>query len=75
MLPSVPDLDAWRALRRDLAAQRPAFEAIAVQHGLAASELSPLEKGTHLVWATERSVIKLFVPLWHEDASLETRLL
>jgi hygromycin-B 7''-O-kinase len=75
MLPSVPDLAAWRALRRDHAAQRPAFEAIAARHGLPASELSPLDKGTHLVWATGRSVIKLFVPLWREDASLETRLL
>ena len=43
MLPSIPDLAAWRALRRDLAAQRPAFEAIAARHGLAASELSPLD--------------------------------
>jgi hygromycin-B 7''-O-kinase len=75
MLPSVPDLAAWRALRRDLATQRPAFEAIAVRHGLAASELFPLEKGTHLVWATGRSVIKLFVPLWDEDSRVETRLL
>jgi hygromycin-B 7''-O-kinase len=75
MLPSVPDLAAWRALRRDLAGQRRAFEAIAARHGLAVSELSPLDKGTHLVWATGRSVIKLFVPLWNEDASLETRLL
>jgi hygromycin-B 7''-O-kinase len=75
MLPSIPDLAAWRALRRDLAAQRPAFEAIAARHGLAATELSPFDKGTHLVWATERSVIKLFVPLWNEDASFETTLL
>ena len=75
MLPSVPDLAAWRALRRDLATQRPAFEAIAARHGLAASEISPLDKGTHLVWSTGRSVIKLFVPLWNEDANLETQLL
>jgi hygromycin-B 7''-O-kinase len=75
MLPFVSDLPAWRALRRDLAAQRPAFETIAARHGLAASELSPLDKGTHLVWATGCSVIKLFVPLWHEDASVEAKLL
>lgn len=71
----IPDLAAWRALRRDFVAQRPAFEAIAARHGLAASELAPLDKGTHLVWSTGPSVIKLFVPLWSEDASLETRLL
>jgi hygromycin-B 7''-O-kinase len=75
MLPSVPDIAAWRILRRDTATQRPAFEAIATRHGLAASELSPFDKGTHFVWATRRNVIKLFVPLWPEDASLETTLL
>lgn len=75
MLPSVPDIPALRALRRDAATQRPAFEAIAARHALAASELSPLDKGTHLVWATRRSVIKLFVPLWIEDAGHETTLL
>jgi hygromycin-B 7''-O-kinase len=75
MLPPVPDVAAWRTLRRDAVTQRPAFEAIAARHGLAASELSHLDKGTHLVWATRRSVIKLFVPLWIEDASVETTLL
>lgn len=75
MLPPVPDVAAWRILRRDAATQRPAFEAVATRHGLAVSELSHLDKGTHFVWATRRSVIKLFVPLWKEDASLETTLL
>jgi hygromycin-B 7''-O-kinase len=75
MLPAVPDIAAWRILRRDAATQRPAFEAIAARHGLVASELSFLDKGTHFVWATRSSVIKLFVPLWIEDASLETTLL
>lgn len=75
MLPPVPDVATWRILRRDAATQRPAFEAIAGRHGLAANELSHLDKGTHFVWATRRSVIKLFVPLWAEDASLETRML
>lgn len=75
MLPLVPDVTTWRSLRRDAARQRPVFEAIAARHGLAASELSFLERGTHFVWATRRSVIKLFVPLWGEDASLETTLL
>lgn len=75
MLPPVPDVAAWRTLRRDAATQRPAFEAIAARHGLAASELTHLDKGTHFVWATRRAVIKLFVPLWTEDAGLETTLL
>ena len=74
-LPPVPDVPAWRILRRDAAAQRPAFETIAARHGLAGSELSFVGKGTHFVWATQRHVIKLFVPLWTEDASLETTLL
>lgn len=75
MLPPIPDVATWRILRRDAAAQRPAFEAIATRHGLAASELSRLDKGTHFVWATRSNVIKLFVPLWAEDAGLETTLL
>ena len=75
MLPPVPDVAAWRILRRDVAIQRPAFEAIATRHGLAASELSFLDKGTHFVWATRGNVIKLFVPLWTEDAGVETTLL
>jgi hygromycin-B 7''-O-kinase len=75
MLPPVPDVAAWRVLRRDAALQRPAFEAIAARHGLAASELSFIDQGTHLVWATRGSVIKLFVPLWAEDAGLETTML
>jgi len=75
MLPPVPDVATWRTLRRDAATQRPAIEAIAARHGLASSELSLLDKGTHFVWATHRNVIKLFVPLWKEDASLETTLL
>ena len=75
MLPPVPDVATWRKLRRDVATQRPAFDAIAARHGLAASELSFLDKGTHFVWATRRDVIKLFVPLWIQDASLERTLL
>src|SRR6188474_1664250 len=75
MLPPVPDVAAWRVLRRDVSLQRPAFEAIGARHGLAAGELSFVDQGTHLVWATRRSVIKLFVPLWAEDATLETTLL
>ena len=75
MLPLVPDVTAWRRLRRDASTQRPAFQAIAARHGLAASELSLLDKGTHLVWATRCQVIKLFVPLWPEDATVETTLL
>ena len=75
MLPCVPDVAAWRRLRRDADAQRPAFEALAARHGLAAGELTFLDRGTHFVWATQRSVLKLFVPLWVEDAEVETTML
>jgi hygromycin-B 7''-O-kinase len=75
VLPPVPDVTAWRILRRDAATLRPACEAIAARHGLASSELALLDEGTHFVWATRRSVIKLFVPLWTADASVETTLL
>jgi len=75
MLPARPTLDEWRALRRDTAAQRGAVEAVAARHGLALSELAPFPRGTHLAWGTERSVVKIFVPLWPDDARVETRLL
>jgi hygromycin-B 7''-O-kinase len=75
MLPPVSDLAAWRALRRDLPAQRPALEAIATRHVLPANELRFIDKGTHLVWETGRSVIKLFVPLWPEDSDSEIVML
>ena len=74
-LPPIPDVAAWRQARRDPEAYRPVFQAIAARHGLAASELSFIDKGTHFVWATRRSVIKLFVPLWAEDAGIETTML
>jgi hygromycin-B 7''-O-kinase len=75
MLPPVRSLDEFRTLRRDTEAQRAAMVAIAERHGLSASELRPCDLGTHLVWCTDRSVVKVFVPLWPEDAEVEISLL
>ena len=71
MLPATLPLDAYRPFRRDIEAQRPAMETIAVRHGLPPGELAPFSQGTQIVWGTQRSVIKLFVPTWPEDASIE----
>lgn len=75
MLPPIPDLAAYRALRKDAAIQRPAITVIAERHGLATSELAPFATGTNLVWGTRDEVIKLFVPLWPEDADVEVAML
>lgn len=75
MLPATLSLDAYRLFRRDLDAQRPAVEAVAARHGLPCGELAPFSQGTHIVWGTQRSVIKLFVPTWPEDARVEGTIL
>lgn len=75
MLPSVARMEDFRALRRDPSALLPGARAVAERHGLPASELEPFLRGTHFAFGTSRHVIKLFVPLWPEDALVETRLL
>ena len=75
MLPSTLPLDAYRPFRRDVEAQRPAMEAIAARHGLPPGELAPFSQGTQIVWGTQRSVIKLFVPTWPEDTCIEMMML
>ena len=75
MLPSTLPLDAYRPFRRDVEAQRPAIETIAARHGLPRGELAPFSQGTQIVWGTQRSVIKLFVPTWPEDTRIEMLML
>src|SRR6187399_2621559 len=75
MLPATLPLEAYRLFRRDIAAQRPAMETIAARHGLPTSELAPFAQGTQIVWGSRRSVIKLFVPTWPEDAEREIVML
>jgi hygromycin-B 7''-O-kinase len=75
LLPQVTDLAAFRRLRRDIDAQRPAFVALAQRHGLPPSELAPFADGTHLVWGTRSVVLKVFVPLWPQDAAVEVAML
>jgi hygromycin-B 7''-O-kinase len=75
MLPATLPLDAYRPFRRDVEAQRPAMEAIAARHGLTCGELAPFSQGTQIVWGTQRSVIKLFVPTWPEDTRIEMLML
>jgi hygromycin-B 7''-O-kinase len=75
MLPDLPDIAAFRRLRRDPDLQHPAIVAIAQRHGLPVSELAPFAEGTHLVWGTGSAVIKVFVPLWPRDAEVEVAML
>jgi hypothetical protein len=75
MLPPTLPLDAYRPFRRDIEAQRPAMETIAVRHGLPPGEVAPFSQGTQIVWGTQRSVIKLFVPTWPDDARIEMSML
>ena len=75
MLPKALPLDAYRSFRRDIAAQRPAIQAIAARHGLRSGELAPFDQGTMIVWGTARSVIKLFVPTWPADSHVEILML
>jgi hygromycin-B 7''-O-kinase len=75
MLPATLPLDAYRSFRRDVEAQRPAIETIAARHGLPCRELAPFSQGTQIVWGTQRSVIKLFVPTWPEDTRIEMLML
>lgn len=75
MLPEITDIEAFRRLRRDTNAQRAAFVTIAQRHDLPTEELEPFSQGTHLVWGTSRAVIKVFIPLWPEDAQVEVAVL
>src|SRR2546422_8740792 len=75
MLPATLPLDAYRPFRRDIEAQRPAMETIALRHGLSPGELAPFSQGTQIVWGTQRSVLKLFVPTWPEDTRIEMLML
>src|ERR1051326_3983095 len=75
MLPATLPLDAYRPFRRDIEAQRPAMETIALRHGLPPGELVPFSQGTQIVWGTQRSVIKLFGPTWPGDARVEMSML
>src|ERR1041384_6757947 len=68
-------LAAYRPSRSDIEAQRPAMETIALRHGLPPGELVPFSQGTQIVWGTQRSVIKLFVPTWPEDERVEMSML
>lgn len=51
------------------------METIALRHGLPPGELAQFSQGTQIVWGTQRSVIKLFVPTWPEDARIEKLIL
>jgi hygromycin-B 7''-O-kinase len=75
VLPDVTDIESFRRLRRDVLAQRPAFEALARRHGLDVGALEPFAQGTHLVWSARTAVIKVFIPLWPQDAEVETAML
>jgi hypothetical protein len=41
------------------------------RHGMAESELERQPEGSHIVYGTKQYVLKLFCPLWHEQAEAE----
>lgn len=68
LLPDVPDVDAYRAVRGDPAVWLPAFEVICARHGIDAGDLYAERSGTNMVFrAGHGPWLKLFAPLWAED--------
>jgi len=71
MLPTINSRGDYRALYADDAAWLPAMQVICARHGLDPAGLHRLGLGTHVVFRTGRTVIKLFCPLWEQDYPAE----
>ena len=73
ILPTVTTLDSYRPLYRQEGVWLAAMRAICARHGLDATSLSFAPPGSNVVfWAEGNKVIKLFAPLWKEDAAKES---
>ncbi len=76
LLPVFRTLPEYRPLFRDDSVWRPALQAICARHGLDASSLRIAPPGSNIVyWVEDHLLIKLFVPLWPEDAAREIAIL
>ncbi len=76
MLPAIASLDAYRQVYRNEQTWLPALRAICQRHGLDETSLHFAPPGSHVVfWIEQDWLIKLFCPLWQEDACTETLVL
>jgi hygromycin-B 7''-O-kinase len=68
LLPSVPDMDAYRKVYKDPGTWLPAMRLICRRHGLDPAHLYAETTGTNAVFRVAGGPwIKLFAPLWPED--------
>ena len=75
MLPTITNKEEYRALYMDTAAWQPAMEAICGRYGLDAAKLRREPPGTHIVFRTGSSILKLFCTLWGDDYHSERAVL
>ena len=76
LLPIVASFDEYKPLYRNPEVWRPAVEVICGRHGLDAASLVQSPAGTHVVFAAGPDrIIKLFAPMWKEDAIPESLLI
>ena len=76
MLPEIQSLDDYRRVYRREEAWLPAMRWICQRHGLDEASLRLAPPGSHVVfWVEEDWLIKLFTPLFGDDAPKETLLL
>jgi len=71
ILPPIRSRDDYRAVYTADAAWLPAMHVICGRHGLDPAGLRRLGLGTHLVFVTGRTVLKLLCPLWPGDYPAE----
>jgi hygromycin-B 7''-O-kinase len=75
MLPPIRSRDDYRFIYTDDDIWLPAMQAICSRHRLEPAGLRRLSLGTHLIFATGQTVLKLFCPLWAQDYPAEKALL
>lgn len=76
MLPTVPNLTAYRRIYRQASAWMPAMRNICQRHGLDPSTLRQAPPGSHILfWVEDDWLIKLFTPLFPADAPTECLVL
>jgi hygromycin-B 7''-O-kinase len=76
LLPTIPDVKAYRRVYRDEEAWLPAMRAICLEQGLDPAALIFAPPGTHVVFrAVGELYIKLFAPLWGSDHVAERAVL
>jgi hygromycin-B 7''-O-kinase len=76
LLPTIPDLAAYRRIYRDEQTWLPAMHAICAQQGLDPAQLAFAPPGSHVVFRVgSKLYVKLFAPLWRSDYVSERAVL